>query len=135
MFTELALSIHEKDNPRTLMDRVLKKVSEVSVNPREDPRGRSVSMLGTSLGSIPVITEGRLTHHPHTTSHIYFFETPDVENPMQMKGIAIDGRLITEYEYIQGQPDSRVLKPTSLTKAWELFTQIDKKVPIRFPEV
>lgn len=54
---------------------------------------------------------------------------------MQVKGIAIDGRDVTEYEYRQGQPESRVLKPASLTKAWELFTQVDRKVPVQFPKV
>ncbi len=62
MFTELALSIHEKDNPRTLTERILKKVSDVSINHGEDPRGRSISMLGAIIGSVPVIQVSS-THH------------------------------------------------------------------------
>ena len=135
MFTELAISIHEKGNPKTLTDRILGKVASVMTNPDEDVRGKSVNVLGTRLGSIPVITEGRLTHHPHTTSHIYFFETPDPTDRLQVRGIAIDGRSVMEYEYRQGQPDSHVTRETSLTRAWELFTQIDKRVPIPFPKV
>ncbi len=135
MFTELAISIHERGNPKILTDRILEKVTSTMTNDHEDVRGRSVNVLGTRLGSIPVITEGRLTHHPHVTRYVYFFETPDTENPMQMKGIAIDGRDVTEYEYRQGQPDSRVLRPASLAKAWELFTQVDRKVPVQFPKV
>lgn len=135
MFTELAISIHEKDNPKTLTDRILGKVTSVMTNSHEDTKGRSVNMLGTRLGSIPVITEGRLTHHPHTTRHVYFYETPDAENPLQMRGIAIDGRSITEYAYRQGQPDSYVTKETTLKAAWKLFTQVDKKIPTQFPKV
>lgn len=134
MFTELALSIHEKDNPRTLTERILKKVSDVSINHGEDPRGRSISMLGATIGSVPVIREGRLTHHPHITRYVYFYEMPMIEDQLQVKGIAIDGRSITQYEYIQGQPDSRIMKKTSLNAAWELFTQIDKRIPINFPQ-
>ena len=134
MFTELALSIHEKDNPKTLTDRVLKKVSDISINHREDPRGRSINMLGAKLGSIPVIRKGRLTHHPHVTRYVYFYEMPTIEDPLQVRGIAIDGRSITQYEYRQGEPDSRTLKRASLNAAWELFTQVDKRIPINFPQ-
>ncbi len=59
---------------------------------------------------------------------------PMIEDQLQVKGIAIDGRSITQYEYIQGQPDSRIMKKTSLNAAWELFTQIDKRIPINFPQ-
>lgn len=135
MFTELAISIHEKDNPKTLTDKILVKVASVMTNPHEDARGRSVNMLGTRLGSIPVITEGKLTHHPHITSHIYFFETPDANDPLRVRGIAIDGRTVMEYEYRHGQPDSHATRKASLTKAWELFTQVDKRIPIQFPKV
>ncbi len=135
MFTELAISIHEKGNPKTLTDRILGKVASVMTSHHEDVKGKSVNMLGTRLGSIPVITEGRLTHHPHTTSHIYFFETPDTLDRLQVRGIAIDGRSIMEYEYRQGQPDSHTTKEVSLNRAWELFTQIDKRIPIQFPKV
>lgn len=135
MFTELAISIHEKGNPKTLTDRILGKVKSVMTNPHEDARGKSVNMLGTRLGSIPVITEGRLTHHPHTTSHVYFFEAPDSADNLRVRGIAIDGRDITEYEYRQGQPDSYVTRKATLSKAWELFGQVDKRIPIKFPTV
>lgn len=135
MFTELAISIHEKDNPKTLTDKILGKVYSVMTNPHEDTRGKSVNILGTRVGSIPVITEGRLTHHPHVTSYIYFFETPDTGNPLNVRGIAIDGRDVTEYDYRQGQPESRTMKRTTLKAAWKLFTQVDKRIPIQFPQV
>lgn len=60
MFTELAISIHEKGNPKTLTDKILGKVASVMTNPGEDVRGKSVNMLGTRLGSIPVISEGKI---------------------------------------------------------------------------
>jgi len=134
MLIEQAIPLQEKDNPRMLTDRILKKVSDVSINHGEDPRGRSISMLGAKLGSVPVIREGRLTHHPHITRFVYFYEMPTIEDPLQVRGIAIDGRSITQYEYRQGQPDSRILKKASLNTAWELFTQIDKRLPINFPQ-
>ncbi len=135
MFTELAITMHEKDNPKSLTDKILGKVASLSIDSGLDPRGRSVNMLGTRLGSIPVITEGRLTHHPHITSYVYFFEAPIPTDILQVRGFAIDGREITEYEYRKGQSDSYAARKASLPQAWEFFTQIDKKVPIQFPAV
>ncbi len=135
MFIELAIAIDQKNNTKPLTEKIVKKVAASLTNLDDDPRGRSLTMLGVKLGSIPVLEEGVITHHEHVTRYVYFFESSSRLDPLQVTGVAIDGRTITEYTYRREQPESHTMRNISLSRAWELFSEVDKRVPVQFPAV